>query len=78
MIKNINIKEIMTSEVISVSPNDNMTVVDEIFKKNNIHHIPVVDNNGKIVGLISSTDYNKLQNTNLYMFFYIISIYVNE
>ena len=78
MIKNINIKEIMTSEVISVSPNDNMTVVDEIFKKNNIHHIPVVDNNGKIVGLISSTDYNKLQNTNLYMFFYIIYIYVKE
>ena len=63
MVKNISIKEIMTREVITVSPTDNMTVVDEIFKKNNIHHVPVIDKNGKVVGLISSTDYNKLQNT---------------
>jgi CBS domain-containing protein len=63
MVKNISIKEIMTSEVISVSPNDNMTVVDEIFKKNNIHHVPVIDDDGKVVGLVSSTDYNKILNT---------------
>lgn len=63
MVKNISIKEIMTREVLTVSPNDNMTVVDEIFKKNNIHHIPVVAENGKVVGLVSSTDYNKLLNT---------------
>ena len=63
MVKNISIKEVMTREVITVSPTDNMTVVDEIFKKNNIHHVPVIDKNGKVVGLISSTDYNKLQNT---------------
>lgn len=53
----------MTRDVISVSPNDNMTVVDEIFKKNNIHHIPVIDDNGKVVGVVSSTDYNKLLNS---------------
>ena len=63
MVKNISIKEIMTREVITVSPTDNMTVVDEIFKKNNIHHVPVIDKTGKVVGLISSTDYNKLLNT---------------
>jgi CBS domain-containing protein len=63
MVKNISINEIMTRDVISVSPNDNMTVVDEIFKKNNIHHIPVIDNNGKVVGVVSSTDYNKLLNS---------------
>ena len=63
MVKNISIKEIMTSDVICVAPSDNMTVVDEILKKNNIHHIPVVDSDEKVVGLISSTDYNKLLNT---------------
>ncbi len=63
MVKNISIKEIMTREVLTVSPVDNMTVVEDIFKKNNIHHIPVVDDNGKVVGLISSTDYHKLLNT---------------
>ena len=63
MVKNISISEIMTREVICVSPSDNMTVVDEILKKNNIHHVPVVDSDEKVVGLVSSTDYNKLLNT---------------
>jgi CBS-domain-containing membrane protein len=53
----------MTRDVITVSPEDNMIRVDEIFKKHNIHHIPVVNNKQKVVGLISSTDYNKLLNT---------------
>lgn len=63
MVKNISVKEIMTSKVITALSNDNMTVVDEIFKKNNIHHIPVVDKEDKVVGVISSTDYNKILNT---------------
>ncbi len=63
MIKNVNISEIMTRDVITVTPEDNMSSVDAIFKKHNIHHIPVVDKNSKVVGLISSTDYNKLLNT---------------
>jgi CBS domain-containing protein len=63
MVNNISIREIMTREVLTVSPDDNMTVVDGIFKKNNIHHIPVIDKKGKVVGLVSSTDYNKLLNT---------------
>ncbi len=63
MVKNISIKEIMTREVMTVSPNDNMTVVDEIFKKNKIHHLPVIDDKGKVVGVVSSTDHNKLLNT---------------
>lgn len=63
MLQNIKLKEIMTREVMTVSPREKMTVVSEIFKKNNIHHLPVVDDNGKVVGLISSTDYNKLLNT---------------
>jgi CBS-domain-containing membrane protein len=63
MVNNIGINEIMTRDVITVAPTDNMTVVDELFKNNNIHHLPVVNENEKVVGLVSSTDYHKLLNT---------------
>ncbi len=63
MIKNVSVKEIMTRELITVAPHDNMAVVDEIFKKSNFHHLPVVDENGKVAGLVSMADYNKLLNT---------------
>ena len=46
----------MTSNLVTVNPQDKLTVVREIFDKNNIHHIPVVRYR-KIVGLISKTDF---------------------
>lgn len=59
--KNISVKQIMTDKVISVQLKALMTEVAEIFEANRIHHIPVVDNLGKAVGMISRLDYNKLQ-----------------
>lgn len=53
------VAEIMTERVIVVRPNETMDVVQDIFRKNNIHHIPVVDN-GQVVGMISHADYLKL------------------
>lgn len=46
----------MTSNLVTVNPQDKLTAVREIFDKNNIHHIPVVRYR-KIVGLISKTDF---------------------
>ncbi len=55
---NIPIKNIMTTEVITVQPNDLMMMVKEIFDANKFHHIPVVDESGSLVGMISRHDYN--------------------
>ena len=63
MLQDTLIKKIMTKEVISLHPKDPMTKVREIFKTHNIHHIPVLDDEGCVVGIISLQDYNKLQNT---------------
>ena len=50
------VKTLMTTNLITVAPEDKLTVVKEIFEKNKIHHIPVV--HGKeMIGLISKTDF---------------------
>lgn len=45
----------MSTELITVTPEDHLDHVKELFKKHNIHHMPVVRHK-KIVGIISSTD----------------------
>lgn len=50
------ISEIMTSHVITISPEDDLTFVEEAFTGNKIHHLPVVSA-GKLVGIISKSDF---------------------
>lgn len=57
--KTITVGHVMTTPVITVTPNDSMTKVQELFSTYNLHHLPVVDGN-KVVGIISYTDYLKL------------------
>lgn len=57
--KTITIGKIMTTKVITLHPEDTMDKVKKIFESNNIHHIPIVDQ-GRVVGIISKTDYLKL------------------
>jgi acetoin utilization protein AcuB len=59
MDKTVTVGQIMTTNVITVSPEDTMEKVQKIFRTNNIHHIPVVDGK-KIIGIISKSDYLKL------------------
>lgn len=59
MNKQTTVGQIMTTPVITVAPNDTMDKVQAIFRKNNIHHLPVVDD-GQVVGMISNTDYMRL------------------
>lgn len=46
----------MATNLITVGPEDKLTVVKEIFEKNKIHHIPVVHYK-EMIGLISKTDF---------------------
>lgn len=59
MNKNVSLGQIMTTPVITVSPDDTMDKVQDIFRKNNIHHLPVIQD-GKVVGMISKSDYLRL------------------
>ena len=55
------ISTIMTTAVLTLGPKDLMRDVEDIFRKNTIHHIPIVEENGKLAGIISQTDFYKIQ-----------------
>ncbi|HMQ06826.1 MAG TPA: CBS domain-containing protein [Saprospiraceae bacterium] len=50
------VSNIMTKDLITVSPNDPLSVVNNIFAKYKIHHIPVVQE-GELAGIISQSDF---------------------
>jgi CBS domain-containing protein len=55
------VKEVMMDAPICVSPNTLMTEVEQIFSKNTFHHIPVLNEEKQAVGIISKSDFYKLQ-----------------
>lgn len=71
------VKSIMTKNLITVKPYTIVNKVAEIFEKNNFHHIPVLDDTGVPKGVISKSDYHKLQH-HFTLFNYKESIRKNE
>ena len=54
--------ELMTEQLMTVTPHTLLTVIDDIFINENFHHIPVVkEDTGRCVGIISKSDYYQLQ-----------------
>lgn len=51
------VSEIMTSPLITVPTGISMAECARIMKENRIHHLPVVDEGGNLVGMISATDF---------------------
>lgn len=62
MIKTLNIPvtEVMTRDLHIVRPGDTLERVNNIFSANALHHIPVVTDEGKLVGMISSLDFERV------------------
>jgi len=54
------VTQVMTEDVITVHADTSLNVVFELLKENNIHHIPVVNDNKEIVGIISYQDVMQL------------------
>jgi len=58
------LEKFMTTEIFVVNEDDLVDLVDKIMKWKNVHHIPVVDNENKITGIITQSnirniDFNK-------------------
>lgn len=60
MKKDTAIREIMTTDLLTVTPDLSTEKIREIFQKNDFHHIPVVDKGERLVGIISKEDLFKL------------------
>ncbi len=50
------LRDIMTTDVITISPETSLKEVGEILKRNRVSGLPVVDKDGAVVGVITLTD----------------------
>ncbi|HRG68115.1 MAG TPA: CBS domain-containing protein [Saprospiraceae bacterium] len=57
---NETVQEIMVRDVICVNPTDTLQKVKELLINNRIHHVPVVETDMKLVGIITTYDLFKL------------------
>lgn len=53
----IKIRDIMTSPLLTVDPEQTVFECAKLMSEHHIHHLPVMDENGKLVGIISATDF---------------------
>lgn len=54
------VSTIMSRTVVVANQFHNFSEVLELFSKHNMHHLPVVDGKGHVIGIISSNDLMKL------------------
>lgn len=54
---NAPISSIMSTELKVVNPDSPATEIDTLFKENRIHHIPVLDEERKVVGIVGKSDF---------------------
>jgi CBS domain-containing protein len=51
------VSSLMSTNLITVEATDKLQVAKDIFGTHNIHHLPVLDENEKLVGIFSKSDY---------------------
>lgn len=51
------VSRIMTKELITLGVNDSLEDVKKLFDTHSFHHIPVVDKDGKLLGIVSKQDF---------------------
>lgn len=56
---NERISSIMTKNVVTVKADDSLELVKHLLFEKHFHHLPVVDNNGALIGIITSWDLMK-------------------
>ncbi|WP_235296426.1 CBS domain-containing protein [Portibacter marinus] len=50
------VHSIMTKELTTISPEDTIKKVEDLFRTHKIHHLPV-EKDGKFIGMVSKSDY---------------------
>lgn len=53
---NEEVRKIMTTDMITVHPDDKVKDVSDLMVKNRYQQVPVTDNDGKLVGMVTSYD----------------------
>lgn len=50
------IDSIMSDDLVTIGPQDNLAAARALMQEHRIHHLPVVDKAGQLVGLLTSTN----------------------
>ena len=53
---NLHVRDLMTSSVVSVGPDESISNVHNLMAANRIRHVPVVDAEGRVLGVVSERD----------------------
>ncbi len=54
--RSVSVDQLMSKHVKFVTPGDTIGAAAQIMIENSIHHLPVVDENGTVAGMLSTTD----------------------
>ncbi len=54
------VRDIMTTELITVAPDTGLSTIQDLFEQYLFHHLPVVDKGGLLMGIISREDFYRL------------------
>lgn len=68
--KDTAIKEIMTRNLVTAHPSNSLGQIKGIFDRMEFHHLPIVEDGNKLIGIISQVDMDRfhdlIQNNNLH------------
>lgn len=53
---NVKVKDLMHEQVVTAQPHQTIAHVRDVLERNRIHAVPVVDGEGRPVGIVSSSD----------------------
>ena len=54
--RNLLVEEVMSRDVFTLGRNDKLSVADDVMKQKRIRHIPILDGDGELCGIISQRD----------------------
>lgn len=52
----LHVRDLMTSDVFTVGPDEAITTLQDLMNEKRIRHVPVVDDDGALLGLVSERD----------------------
>lgn len=61
----LSVAEIMSRDLITLGPNASLADASKVMTEHNIHHIPIVEDEGTLVGLVSHRDVLSAQDSSL-------------
>src|SRR5437588_11815920 len=56
MQSNVRVRDLMTQPVKTLGPNDKLSGADALMRTERIRHLPVVNEDGRLVGIVSQRD----------------------